>query len=333
MDSKKSIKTIIIEHLEGDLKGEGLNRLNSWVIKSNDNAKYYVKVKDLWEASLVDVSRIAETEKEWSKFLLRVKKDYQSNMFRFNSNVQILYRFAAILIIGILMGGLVIKYTLKQEPVFITSIAPKGSISQMILADSTIVYLNAGSEIRYSPETKGKIREVFLKGEAWFDVTKNKKKPFVVHTSCYDVNVTGTQFNIKSYEADHEVTTTLEKGEVRISSSEDFKFAENFILKPGEQVVFDKNSNKMVVKNVDTRQFTSWKENKLIFINMDLKELITLFERKYGVDIEVDDPDVLKYHYTGTIKHESILEILEIIKHTLPIQYKIDGQKIRISKN
>jgi transmembrane sensor len=333
MQSKKSIKTIIIEHLEGNLHGDKLNELTAWVAKSNDNARYYTKVKDLWEASLADISRIAETKNEWSRFLLRIKKDYQSNIFRYNSNVQIFYRFAAILIIGLVLGGLAINYTLKQDPIFITAHAPKGSITQMVLADSTIVYLNAGSEIRYSPETVNKTREVYLKGEAWFDVTKDKKKAFVVHTSCYDVNVTGTQFNVKSYEKDNEIITTLEEGEVIISSSENFKLAENLIVTAGEQVVFNKDSNKMFVKEVNTKRFTSWKENKLMFLNLSFEELIILFERKYGVDIEVDNQEVLKYHYTGTIKNESILEILEIIKHSLPIQYKIDRQKIRISKN
>jgi transmembrane sensor len=333
MQSKKSIKSIIIEHLEGNLHGDKLKELTTWVTKSDDNARYYTKVKDLWETSLADISRIAETKNEWSRFLMRIKKDYQSNIFRYSSNVQIFYRFAAILIVGVLIGGLVIKYSMKKDPIFITTLAPKGSITQMVLADSTIVYLNAGSQLRYSPESQNNKREVFLEGEAWFNVAKDKKKPFVVHTRCYDINVTGTQFNIKTYETDNETITTLEEGEVIISSSENFKLAENLILKPGEQVVFNKDSNRMFVKEVNTRRFTSWKENKLMFLNLSFEELIILFERKYGVDIEVDNQEVLKYHYTGTIKNESILEILEIIKQSLPIQYKIDRQKIRISKN
>ena len=333
MDSKHSIKKSIIAHLEGDLHGKELEQLTTWVAKSNENARYYTKIKDIWEASLADVSKIADTENEWSRFLLRIKKDYQSNIFRYSSNTQIFYRFAAILIIGLVMGGLVINYSQKKEPVFITTVAPKGSISQMVLADSTIVYLNAGSEIRYSPETENKNREVFLKGEAWFNVTRNYKKPFVVHTQCYDVNVTGTQFNVKSYKNDSQITTTLEEGEVIISSGDQFQLAENITLKPGEQAVYDKNKHNLVIKKVDPKRFTSWKESKLIFLNLSFEELIVLLERKYGVDIEVEDQEVLKYHYTGTIKNESIIEILDIVKQSLPIEYGIDGQEIRISRN
>ena len=78
--------------------------------------------------------------------------------------------------------------------------------------------------------------------------------------------------------------------------------------------------------------FTAWKDNKLIFINMNLKELFVLLERKYGVDIEVTNDLILDYHYDGTIKDETILELLDLLKETLPIKYKIEGQSILITK-
>jgi ferric-dicitrate binding protein FerR (iron transport regulator) len=332
MDSKRSIKALILAHLDGELTGEDLKKLTDWLADSRENVRYYAQIKDLWEASLTDASRIAETEKEWAKLIQKIKKEVRHNMFRHHTNLQIIWRFAAILIVGIVMGVLVVKYTSERPPLYITAVAPKGSVTQMILADSTVVYLNAGTEIRYSPESEQKKREVFLNGEAWFDVSKQKNSPFVVHTSLYDINVTGTQFNVKSYDSDPEITTTLEEGEIRINATEKFQLAEAIILKPGEQAALDKNTKQINIKQVDTKLFTSWKDNKLIFLNMNFKELIVLLERKYGVEIEINNQGILKYHYTGTIKNESILEILEIIKHTLPIQYKIEGQKIIINK-
>ncbi|MCG6187340.1 FecR family protein [Maribellus maritimus] len=333
MDTKKSIKATIIARLNGSLREEELKKLNDWVAQSEENTKYYARVKDLWEASQPNISQIAETEKEWSKFLLNIGKGHRENMFNLLSNWQIVYRFAAILFIGLVVGVLVTKFNSKHETGYVTSIAPAGSVSQMILADSTLVYLNAGSELRYSPETNNKKREVYLTGEAWFQVEKNKQKPFIVHTQYYDVQVTGTQFNVKSYPSDSEVTTTLEEGQVEIGSSENFKLTKNISLQPGEQVVLNKKSKKLFVQNVDTQLFTSWKNNKLIFLNMNLKELIILLERRYGVDIEVFDDDILTYHYSGTIKNESILDIMQIIQHTLPIEFKIENQKIIIHKN
>lgn len=242
-------------------------------------------------------------------------------------------KIAAAVVIGLFIGIYVSSVKTKHEPVYYAAHSPKGSVSEMLLPDGSIIFLNADSRIKYSIEGEKGIREVFLSGEAWFDVAKNKKKPFVVHTSSYDVNVTGTQFNIKAYESDNEVTTTLEEGQVVIRSTGDFKLAEEIILKPNEQAIFNTNSNELAIKPVNTKWFTSWKDNKLIFVNMELKDLVVLLERKYGVDIEVKNRDILALHFDGTLKNESILEILEVIKKTLHINYKIVGQKIEITNN
>lgn len=248
-----------------------------------------------------------------------------------------LLKAAAILVVGLFIGILA-QSLQKTEPVFYTAIAPKGSISQMILPDSTMVYLNAGSELKYTEENqkniisrKGGIRKVFLAGEAWFDVSKNEKKPFVVHTPFYNVEVMGTQFNVKAYPDDNEVATTLEKGKVKITSSEKYTLQETATLQPGEQLIYTKNKG-ITICNVNTRRFTAWRDNKLIFINMNLKELFVLLERKYGVDIEVADNIILDFHYDSTITNETILEVLDLIAETLPIKYRIEGQKVIIQK-
>jgi transmembrane sensor len=248
-----------------------------------------------------------------------------------------LLKTAAILIIG-LFTGILIQNMQKAEPVFYTAIAPKGSVSQMILPDNTKVYLNAGSELKYTEEApknflagKRGTRKVLLSGEAWFDVSKNEKNPFVVHTPFYNVEVLGTQFNVKAYPEDNECATTLEKGSVKIVSSEKLTLKETTILQPGEQLLYTKNKG-VTIDEVNTRRFTAWKENRLIFINMNLKELFVLLERKYGVDIEAADDIVLDYHYDSTITNETILEVLDLIAETLPIKYRIDGQTVIIQK-
>jgi len=248
-----------------------------------------------------------------------------------------LLKLAAVLILGLFIG-LLVQSMQKAEPVFYTAIAPKGSISQMILPDSTMVYLNAGSELKYTEETPKNFfqrkvgnRKVFLTGEAWFDVSRNEKKPFTVHTPFYNVEVLGTQFNVKAYPNDDEVVATVERGSVKVVSSENLTMKEAQTLQQGEQLVYTKNEG-INISDVNTRRFTAWKDNKLIFINMNLKDLFVLLERKYGVDIEVADNMVLDYHYDSTITTETILEVLDLISETLPIKYKIEGQKVIIQK-
>jgi ferric-dicitrate binding protein FerR (iron transport regulator) len=331
MDSKRTIKELIIAHLDGELSGSELQKLTGWLAASGENVKYYARVKDIWEASLADASRVAETEREWTKFLTRIRNEVHHNIFQQYNNRQLFLRLAAILIIGVVTGALAVKYATRQEPIFITSAAPKGSVAQMILADSTLVYLNAGSEIRYSPETRQNRREVEWRGLV--RVAKNNKKPLWSYNGQTKLT-TNLKPSIRGKIIPAEKrTTTLEEGQVQITSSGNFRLAQTVVLQPGEQVSLNKNLNTLSRKRVDTRLFTSWKDNKLMFLNMNFGELIILLERKYGVDIDVDDAGILKYHYTGTIKNESILEILEIIKHTLPIEFRIEGQKVIINKN
>ncbi|MEL7589196.1 MAG: FecR domain-containing protein [Prolixibacteraceae bacterium] len=245
----------------------------------------------------------------------------------------VLYWSAAALVIGLIFGTLIpVNYFNEPEKTYYTAVAPKGSVSETILPDSSIIILNAGSRLRYAAEPGGKVREVYLEGEAWFEVEHSEKVPFIVHTGFYDIRVMGTRFNVKSYKNDNEVTTTLEQGSIQAESSDNLKLADDIELHPGEQLTYSKQDKTISVHAVNTKMYSSWKENRLIFVNMSLKELIVLLERKYGVSIKVSDTDILNYHYDGTIKNETIIEVLNILQETLPVYYEINDQEISILK-
>lgn len=266
-------------------------------------------------------------EKFWRKRKIELATQPPKNRFviRFT-------QWAAILAVGLIIGYYFNSLQKASSPIYYTSVAPKGSVSEMILPDGSHIFLNSGSEIKYTVDGTDGMREIFLTGEAWFQVAKMQRKPFLVHTSFYDVQVTGTSFNIKAYPEDKEVITTLEEGTVFVKSSGNLRLAEEAQLKPGEQLVYNKESKKIRISEVNTKWYTSWKDNKLVFVNMSLKDLKTLLERKYGVEIEISNESILNYHYDGTLKNETIMEVMEILKNTLPIQYQIVGQKIVIKK-
>lgn len=332
---ENNISSIIQKYVQGISTKEELEKALSVLEDPYHNLELRPTLYDVWTKDLTDDIQIPD-EVDYSGMLSKIhhKINLDKRIEKKSKARRIiitLSKIAAVLLIGALVG-IIVQNGMRSEPVYYTSIAPKGSVSQMVLPDNTVVYLNSGSEIKYSIEgTKGQ-REVFLKGEAWFQVERNEEKPFVVHTSFYDVNVLGTEFNVKAYPDDDKVITTLEKGSVRITSTEDFKIQSSQILKPGEQLVYNKQTNVIRLKEVKTKQYTAWKDNKLMFINMKLKELITLLERKHGVDIEVKDKSILEYHYDGTFTNESILEVMEILQETLPIHFEIENQKLIISK-
>ncbi len=280
-----------------------------------DQKEYTPRLKELF-------SRIWHViEKE------EVREDFKKRFL--NTGVKI----AAAIVVGLLTGIITTTLLIKQEPVYYTAHSPRGSVSEWILPDSTTIFLNSGSRLRYTMESKDHLREVFLEGEAWFDVKKEKKKPFLVHTPLYDVAVTGTQFNVKAYPSENRVITTLEEGQIILQSSAHIELQAGAVLNPGEQAMLSGDSGELSIKRVDPRYFTAWRNNKLIFMNMNLRELIVLLERKFGVDIEVKDPSILNYHCDGTFKSETIIEVMQIIQKTLPIEYEIVGQKIEITSN
>jgi ferric-dicitrate binding protein FerR (iron transport regulator) len=333
---EKNISHIIQKYSQGTSQKEELEMAMSLLEDPYHNLELRPTLHSIWcddkmgsieTSEAVDFSMMLHEIHH--KINLEQKSQKISKAKRIFLNVS---KLAAILLVGLICGILVQNYK-KTAPVYYTSIAPKGSVSQMLLPDSTMVYLNSGSEIKYLANGEKGQREVFLNGEAWFQVTKNKQQPFIVHTPYYNVNVLGTEFNVKAYAEDNEVTTTLEKGSIQITSTENFKIRNNQVLKPGEQLIYNKERNSIELKNVTPKLYSSWKENKLIFINMELKSLVTLLERKYGVDIQVDDPALLELHYDGTLKNETIIEVMDILKQSLPVNYRIDEQKILITNN
>lgn len=296
---------------EYELKNELVNELGGWNVSEDSLPNLQEMFTTLWKT--------IETQEHRNT----IKSRY----------LNVAVRVAAALVVGLFLGIYVASLVNKQEPVFYTAHSPMGSVSEWSLPDGTVIFLNSGTEIKYSVSSKKAPREVFLTGEAWFQVDKDKKRPFVVHTPFYDVQVTGTRFNVKAYTEENKVTTTLEEGEVIIHSEKNTHLAEGILLKPGQQLALTGDAENPEISEVNTRWFTAWKDNKLILVNMPLKELIVLLERKYGVEFVVNDENVLDFHCDATFHGETLIELMDILKGMIAIDYKIIGQTIEITSD
>nr|WP_321356355.1 FecR family protein [uncultured Draconibacterium sp.] len=230
-------------------------------------------------------------------------------------------RVAAILIAALLVSN--IFFSQKINDNFATQLqtitTPYGAKTKYILPDSSIVWLNSGSTFSYSLRF-GKTRSVNLVGEAFFEVVKGSK-PFIVNTEYGNVEVKGTSFNVKAYTDDSNFETTLVEGIVAFS----VKNSENEVtLKPGEQI--EKTENGYIIKPVETKHFTSWKEGKLLFNREPFPSFTKKLERWYNVKIEYNDPKLDELWYTGTIEMESISEVMEMISKAAPVTYHFDNK-------
>jgi len=241
-------------------------------------------------------------------------------------------RYAAVFIVAFLLGFGV--YHLSKPDSDYTETytevnVPYGERSQITLYDGTKIWLNSGTTLKFPLVFHANQRKVFVTGEAFFDVSKNKKRPFIVRAGQMNIKVLGTRFNVCAYPDDQELYTTLEKGKILASNT---ITGEKVQLRPGDQATLHLETKKITVQTVDTELYTSWKENMLRFENAKFAEVVKKIERWYDVKIDVDkaiDPD---RRYTMTIKTESLREMLRLLSLTTPIKYEIKEDQVFIQK-
>ena len=223
-------------------------------------------------------------------------------------------------------GGLIYDTTARQEENKYNRIeVPRGSEYWIVLPDGTRVWLNAATELKYPVAFHAKERRVYLKGEAYFEVAKNKDKRFIVCCNDLEIEALGTTFDVKGYCDDHSVTTLLAEGSVKVSNKTDVT-----LLKPGEKVEYHK-SKQTFTKSVisDMREIDFWRNNMLIFNSSSLAEIATTLERMYGVKVVFDSEKLKNVPFSGTIRNSSLHNVFYIISLTYPLTYELEGDENR----
>ncbi|SHF80174.1 FecR family protein [Flavobacterium segetis] len=206
---------------------------------------------------------------------------------------------------------------------------PYGKHFELGLSDGTVVYLNSGSSLRYPVRfLKGQSRQVFLNGEAYFDVAKDKKHPFIVGSSDMNVKVLGTKFNVTSYKEDAKTYTVLVEGSVVASSN----VTENneVILRPGNRAFFENKNLK--TEPVDVRKYIAWVSGQLMFIDDSFGVITNKLERKYNVDIVNNYDELNNIMITATFKEENIEQVLKTFQTYKSFNYTIKNKVITITK-
>jgi len=215
---------------------------------------------------------------------------------------------------------------------------------KIILPDGTQVWLNTNSRIQYDDAMLQKDhRDVKLYGEAFFDVTKDKKHPFVIHTQKITIKVLGTEFNVKAYPDDHITETTLIRGLIELSLNSDPQ--QRILLRPKEKLALKENvlpkhidesdnnqiHNKMVIENIEPVEIsnkdyveeTSWMENKLVFKDESFKELVPRLEKWYNVSFQINNKEAENYRFTGILENETITQALSEMQLIRPFKFKL----------
>jgi ferric-dicitrate binding protein FerR (iron transport regulator) len=180
-------------------------------------------------------------------------------------------------------------------------VIPYGNQSKVILSDHSVVWLNAGSRLIYPTRFKGKTREVTLFGEAFFEVSKNEKLPFIVKTSDLEIKVLGTQFNVSAYSEDKVIQTVLAEGSVSIRRNNARFYDEELVLRPNQMASFSKISNDTKVYEVDVGYYTLWTKGLLSFDEVDYNRILKKVERFYNVRINFAEPNLGSIRISGKL--------------------------------
>jgi len=205
----------------------------------------------------------------------------------------------------------------------------KGQRVSMTLQDGTRIWLNSDSEISFPSFENAASRDVFLSGECYFEVAKDSKKPFTVHTDVYDVTAVGTAFNVRAYEEDESVKTTLIEGEVRVSGA-----GMDTRLLPDESFTYHRSRGTYAKDFSDLSYYdTLWHGNELVVpAGTTLLQLARILERNYNFQFRFSDESIKGYTFEGVIKNSQFTNVLDVICLSAPVSYKMEGDYVVFSK-
>lgn len=317
----------ISARLKNEADQQQTKQIQDWLNLSPENPLLLTEIMNSWSLTKNKTEFYQpDLNLNWQKLMKRInyqpkQKAIQNIYFRWTAAAAIL---VVVFLTGIGLGDGILK---TQIPVSYTKIiAPEGNKTQIVLPDSTHVWLNSGSELQYPSDYTAQNRNVSMKGECFFDVVKDPEHPFIVRGTKLQVKVFGTRFNINEDDAKDHTDVTLVSGKVQVLNLKNEPVSE---LMPGQQLVYN-NGISHVQKAENIEALTAWLNNMLIFDNQPFEEVIHYLEKWYGVKIQLDQSLYYSHNYTFKVKTESLREVLNLISVITPIEYNIEGEQVII---
>ena len=322
--SFSEIEALLPGYLSGDVSDKDRAMIDNWRNESPENEAIYLESLKAWEAiSLLNEMELFNSFEALRKVNAKIVQPNSAGWWT------IIQRVAAILLLPLLVysGYLTFQNRTKVNPkeqVMMQTISSRqGMVTQFALADGTKVWLNSGSELQFPTRFAGDKREVLLKGEAFFEVTKNEKQPFRVNASELKVEVLGTSFNVFNFDDDAQSEVVLVTGKVALSFEKESIIKDFGTMHSGQRVIYEKVNQKITTQDVDVEKYLAWREGNLIFRDDSMKEVAKRLSRWFNVDITINDPEIKNYIYKATFRNENLIQVLNLLKLSAPIDYRI----------
>ena len=333
---------LVGKYLNGEATPEEAEKLEKWSNQSDENRAVLLECRQMLEKtdSFYRAKKF-DSRTAWQK-VSRNSGVGQPKTVRFKparkTAISRFYKYAAILIIAAVAGtsGYYFGFKNIHDDTFETVASSESQmIDEFVLPDGTVVSLNSNSELIFPKEFKPDVREVTISGEAFFDVTPNLKKPFIIHAGRAQVKVLGTSFSVRAYPGNETVEVVVETGKVQVTSEnkeekEPLKQPEITLTK-GEKGVLFNNSLKLE-KSVNTNHnFLAWKTQNLIFNETPLSEVVDYLEKVYHVEIRLTEPELRNLTLTATFNKKPVDFVLNVIQLTFKLELTTENDLFILS--
>ncbi|MDR2775601.1 MAG: FecR domain-containing protein [Tannerella sp.] len=364
------IEELLTALFAGEISDTEAKILREWVNVSAENARLLEAYrKTNFALTYYAHNDKYDVDKAWMNVTRTLRKTSTPGHLR--RMVKLAYRYAAVFILAFVSGVAAMYFyaspgtqgDVNEELFYTEYTVPYGSKSMITLPDSSSIWLNAGSKLRYSSAFNKAEREVFIEGEAYFKVARNEQKPFFVKSSAVTLKVLGTSFNIKAYPEEDNVETTVESGSVQVLRNVKGQLMDKLVLTAGQKVTVIKSSGTeniqiadlnaaaplspaqkniipkktaektTVTKNVMTELYTSWKDARWLIKQESLGSLAVKLERRYNIHVSFADESLKNISFSGTLQDETLEQVLEAIKLSAPVNYTIQKNMVKLSAN
>ena len=316
---------LLVKYLLGEVTNEELILVENWIRQSEVNRKHFEHFKLIWqESKKLEAKSNIDVDAAWARFKQRVEAEQapSAKVIPLGGHRMAWQRAAAVLLVLVCCSWLVYYFVMNRGNEMIT-IASGNTTVIDTLPDGTVVTLNKNATLAYAPNLSGKTRNVKLTGEAFFDVSPDKERPFVIQANDVEVLVVGTSFNVKSDTKKTEVI--VETGIVKVAKNQN-----NVTLKPNEKATVYHNANMPVKELNDDVLYNYYRTKEFVCNGTPLWRLADVLNEAYGVEITIPNEKLRDMPITTTFRNEPIENILAVISETFNIHVERKGNNITL---
>lgn len=348
---EEQLRNLLAKYVSGEASSSERQEVEEWIASSSENEEAYAEMYHSWHLSLTASDKeLVDTNAAYNKLVQN-----RGTIVAAHKTIRI-YRLIAMAAASVLLISLVGFWLLRPGKKENTHVAilqevnvPADVKKKIVLPDSTLIWLNAGTALKWGKDFNSKDRTVYLEGEAFFQVAANRKGiPFIVKTSRYTIRDIGTSFNVKSRTGDSTFETVVIEGKISVEGNfskgnkmSEILLSKNDVLKiknpvAGEEIIKaqpEKTPGIVISKIEKPDIYIGWKDDMLVFDGDSFPVIIKKLEHKYGVVIDLDETGLTDYQYSGSFSSSTdIKNVLSVLEETTPITCQFQGDKILIKR-